>query len=155
MRDAFLFHAMPPSTNKTLVDALHSSRLSVPSLFGPVPVYYKDKVLNHPKEFPPLKPPALMKVSGPVFKKKFRGGPSGYRGSYASTSQASQQRAPRGQARRSRGTKNPKRGGRAYSSQVLQPATRGAGSRSGGRGRGRGRSRGGKTSRGARGKKPR
>ena len=155
MKDAFLFHAMPPSSNMTLVDALHSSRLSVPSLFGPVPVYYRDKVRNHPKEFPSLKPPAFMNVSGPVFKPKFRGGPSGFRGSYASTSQANLQRAPRGQARRSRGTKNPKRGGRAYSSQVLQPATRGAGSRSRGRGRGKGKSRGGKTSRGARGKKPR
>ena len=153
MREAFLYNAMPSSSNKTLVESLHNSRLSVPYMFGPVSNYYRDRVLNHAREFPPLRPPAPMKISGPVFKKKFRGGPSGYRGSFASSSQVSQQRAPRGQARRSRGTKNPRRGGKAYSSQVLQPATRGAGTRGGGRGRGR--SRGGKTSRGARGKKSR
>ena len=155
MRESFLYNSIPSSSNKILVEALHHSRLSVPSLFGPVPNYYKERVLNHSREFPALRPPASIRISGPVFKKKFRGGPSGYRGSYSSSSQVIPQRAPRGQARRSRGTKNPKRGGRAYSSQVLQPATRGPGTRGGGRGRGRGRSRGGKTSRGARGKKTR
>ena len=149
MRESFLFKSLPSDSNKVLVNALHHSRLSVPSLFGPVPDYFKHRLLNHQGEFPSLKPPAAFRISGPPPKKKFRGGPSGNRGSLSSWRQVSSQRGARGQARRSRGSKNYKRGGRAYSAQVYQPATQEPATR------GRGRSRGGKAFRGARGKKKR
>ena len=153
MRESFLFNAMPSSSNNTLVEAVRNSRMSVPQLFGPVPNQFRDKVLDYPNVFTPLRPPALVKFSGPIKKKTFRRRPFGSRGGYPSSSQTTQHQAPRGQARRARGPKNPNRGGKAYTSQVLQPATCGAGARGGGRGRGR--SRGGKTSRRARGKRQR
>ena len=65
MRDSFLFNAMPSSSNNTLVEAVKNSRISVPQLFGPVPNQYRDKVLDYPNVFTPLRPPALIKFSGP------------------------------------------------------------------------------------------
>ena len=123
MRESFLYGSLPPGSNKILVESLHKSRLSVPTLFGPVPDGYKYKLLNHQSEFHSLKPPAAFRISGPSLKKKFRKGPSGNRGSLYSGEQAFWQRNARGQARGFRGTKNYKRGGKAYSTRVSRPAT--------------------------------
>ena len=130
-------------SNKILLNALQNSRISVPTLFGPIPDFYKHKI-NHQGDFPSLKPPVSFRISGPLPKKKnFLGGPSGNRGSISFEKQSSMQRAVRGQPRLARGSKNFKRGGRPKSTHVLQPATRGTASRS------RGRPRGGRASRGA------
>ena len=149
MRELLLYKSLNASSNKTLLNVLQNSRISVPSLFGPVPDYYKHK-MTHQGDFPSLKPPVAFRISGPLpKKKKFPGGPSGNRGSFSSERQFSTQHAARGQSRLTRGSKNFKRGGRTKSTLVSQPATRGAAPRS------RGRPRGGKAFRGARGKKKR
>ena len=157
MREILLFNAMPQSSNQTLIETVKNSRLSVPQLFGPLPNLYRDKVQLYPSQgqFKPFSPPTLVKFLAPVRKQTFRGRPFVTRGGYPSHTQTTQPRAPRGQFRRGRDSKNRSRGGRPYSSQVLQPSRRGAIARGGGRGRGRGRARGGKTSRRARGKKSR
>ena len=144
IRDMLLYGSLNQGSNKTLLNALQNSRISVPTLFGPIPEYYKHKIV-HQGDFPPLKPPVSFRLSGPLTKnkKKFLGGPSGNRGSSSFERQTSMQRAVRGQPRRARGSKNSKRGGRPKPTHVPQPATRGTASR------GRGRPRGGRASRGA------
>ena len=146
LRELFLYKTLNASSNKTLLSVLQNSRISVPSLFGPVPDYYKHKITHH-GDFPSLKPPVAFRISGPLPKKKFPGGPSGNRGFISSEKNVSFQHAARGQSRLTRGSKNFKRGGRPKPTQVSQLATRGAAPKS------RGRSRGGKALRGARGKR--
>ena len=156
MREILLFNAMPQSSNQSLVEAVRNSQLSVPQLFGPFPSFYRDRLQVYPQQgqFKPFSPP-MVKFLAPVRKQTFRGRSSAPRRGFPSQSQIAQPRAPRGQYRRGRDSKNRSRGGRPYSSQALQPSRQGAIARGGGRGRGRGRARGGKTSRRARGKKSR
>ena len=82
------------------------------------------------EKFDPFSPPVSLSISGPLLiKKNFPSRPSGNRGSGSFARLSSRQRVMFRQPRRSRGSKNARRGGGGKATHVSQPATRGAASR--------------------------
>ena len=63
MRELLLYMSLNASSNKSLLNVLQNSRISVPSLFGPVPDFIKHKI-THQGDFPLLNPPVAFSNLG-------------------------------------------------------------------------------------------